>query len=60
MKHVMFWTGRLLQLTGLMLLPSAIWVGFMEHNERGSIFIFVGSVAVFYLGYFLTLVMAKL
>ena len=60
MKQVVFWTGRSLQLAGLMLLPSAIWVGLMERNERGSIGIFVGSTAIFYLGYFLTRVTAKL
>ncbi len=60
MKRIAFWIGRLLQLAGLVSLPSAIGVGFMEHNERGSIIIFIGSVAIFYLGYFLTLVTAKL
>ena len=54
MKRLFYWTGRALQLTALFALPSAIWVGQFGHNEKGSILIFVGSVSVFFLGYFLT------
>ena len=46
--------GRIFQLIGLVVMPSAIWVGHFGHNERGSIAIFVGAIVVFYLGYRLT------
>ena len=43
--------GKLMQLIGLMILPSALWVGHFGHNEPAAIAIFVGAIAVFYLGY---------
>ena len=46
--------GRIFQGIGLAAMPSAIWVGHLGHNEQGAITIFIASLAVFYLGYFLT------
>ena len=54
MKRLLYLLGRGLQLLALLVLPSAIWVGWMGHDERGSITLFLGSIAVFYSGYFLT------
>ena len=54
MKRATYWLGRCLQLFGLLVLPSAIWVGFMGHDEQSSIFILLASLTVFYAGYFLT------
>ncbi len=46
--------GRGLQVAGLAVTPYSLWVGFLGHNEAGSITIFLGSIAIFYLGYLLT------
>ena len=46
-----YYFGRTLQLVGLAVMPSAIWVGHFGHNERGAITIFVSSVVVFYIGW---------
>ena len=54
MKPLVYWLGRGLQISGLLVLPSAIWVGSMGHNEKSCIFIFVACTAAFYAGYFLT------
>jgi len=50
MKSWLYLTGRAFQLMGLMAMPSALWVGFLGHNEAGSIAIFTASIVVFYLG----------
>lgn len=55
MRQWMYHAGRAFQLAGLIALPSAIWVAQIGHSERGSIAIFVSSVAVFGLGYLLVL-----
>lgn len=60
MKRLVYFAGRALQLLGLFVLPSSIWVGFMDHNESGCIVIFLGSIAVFYTGYLLTVLSRKL
>ena len=54
MKREAYFFGRFLQVVGLVALPSSLWVGFLGHNESGSIAIFLGSVVVFYAGYLLT------
>ena len=54
MKRVIYWLGRGLQLSALLVLPSAIWVGSMGHDEKNCIFIFLACLTVFYSGYFLT------
>lgn len=43
--------GRFLQIVGMLAVPSAIWVGHLGHNERGSIHIFLASIAVFFVGW---------
>ena len=60
MKKGLYFFGRALQILGLLILPSAVWVGFLDHNESGSIGIFLGSIVVFYAGYLLTQVVSKL
>ena len=49
---MIYFTGRTLQVIGLVAMPSAIWVAAVYHNERACIGIFAGSLAVFTLGYF--------
>jgi len=49
-----YYAGRIFQVIGLIAMPSAIWVGFLGHDERGCIAIFAASILVFSLGYFLT------
>lgn len=56
---MIYLAGRALQLMGLIAMPSAIWVGQFGHNERGSIGIFLGSLIVFLLGYFLVWLSGK-
>lgn len=56
---MIYLAGRALQLMGLIAMPSAMWVGWIGHNERGSIGIFLGSIIVFLLGYFLTSISGK-
>lgn len=60
MKGARWGTGKFLQLTGLVVLPMSLWVGFYRHNEKGSLLIFISSVAVFWLGTLLTRDPAKL
>ena len=54
MKSPVYWLGRALQISGLLGLPTAIWAGSMGHNEKSAIAIFLGCIAIFYAGYFLT------
>ena len=51
--------GRVFQLIGLIAMPSAIWVGQFGHDERGAIAIFLGSLLIFMLGYFLSRISPK-
>lgn len=51
--------GRGLQLVGLLALPSAIWVGHFNHDEKGAIVIFIGSVVVFFVGVALSRIVLK-
>ena len=60
MRKAFFAFGRFLQVAGLAALPFSLWVGFLGHDESGSITIFLASVAVFYAGYLLTRLTAKL
>ncbi|HXV28568.1 MAG TPA: hypothetical protein VD913_06340 [bacterium] len=53
-ESLIYFAGRIFQVIGLIAMPSAIWVGFLGHNERGSVAIFVASILVFTTGYFLT------
>lgn len=52
-KSVLYWSGRVLELLGLITLPSVIWVAEFRHNETAVIVLFTGSVGVFWLGYLL-------
>lgn len=60
MRQFVYQAGRAFQLAGLIALPSAIWVAQIGRSERGSIAIFVSSLAVFWLGYLLVHFSAKL
>ena len=59
MKKFFYAVGRGLQVMGLLVLPSAIWVGHFNHDEKGAIGIFVGSVAVFFAGVALSRIALK-
>jgi len=50
---LLYYTGRTLQVIGLVLMPSAIWVGHFGRNERGAITIFIGSFVIFWAGWLL-------
>jgi len=56
---MVYLTGRIFQLIGLIALPSAIWVSQLGHNERGAIGIFLGAMLVFALGYVLVQIAHK-
>jgi hypothetical protein len=43
--------GRALQLAGLAVMPAAIWAGEILRSERGSITIFLASIAIFFAGW---------
>ncbi len=58
-KKWVYFSGRALQVVGLVALPSSLWVGFVGHNESGSILIFLVSIVIFYVGYLLTQVVTK-
>ena len=59
-KKGLYFFGRALQVAGLLAMPFSIWVGFIGHNEAGSIGIFLGSITVFYAGYLLTRLVTRL
>lgn len=46
--------GRLLQIAALLAMPFSLWVGWLGHDEAGSITIFLLSLAVFWGGFGLT------
>ena len=48
-----YYAGRVLQLIGLLAMPSSIWIAEFRHSERGAISVFLGSIAVFILGWLL-------
>jgi hypothetical protein len=52
--------GRALQIASLVVMPAAIWASAIRHSEKESILIFLGSIVVFYVGYLLTQVSAKI
>ena len=60
MKKSLYFLGRALQLLALLVLPSAIWVGSLGHDEKNCITIFLACLLVFYTGYFLTRFGARL
>ena len=56
----LYLAGRALQVLALAAMPFSMWVGFLGHDETGSITIFLASIATFYAGYLLTRVNTKL
>ena len=46
--------GRVLQLIGLLAMPSSIWIAEFRHSERGAISVFLGSMGLFFIGWLLT------
>ncbi len=60
MRKLLLFIGKTFQLMALVTLPSAIWVGHINHGERGAIGIFVVSVLIFFLGYLLIHFSSKL
>ncbi len=54
MRKALYWTGRCLQLAGLLLLPSAIWVTEFARSEAGALAILFGAMAIFFFGWLLT------
>lgn len=59
-RRLVWRAGRVLQVAGLAAMPFSLWVGFLGHDEQGSIVIFLASIAVFYAGYLLTQLSARL
>ena len=53
-KKVFYAAGRAFQLAALVAMPSAVWVGQFDHNEKGAIAIFLSSLLIFWVGYLLT------
>lgn len=47
---MLYYTGRIFQLIGLLAMPSAVWAGEYLRSEPLAIGIFTGSVIVFALG----------
>ncbi len=60
MKKPLYFIGRALQLTALLVLPSAIWAGEYNHSESMAVGIFVAGILAFGTGYFLTQLARKL
>lgn len=54
MKSILSFTGRTLQLIGLLILPSAIWVAEFQKSETGSIAILLGGIGAFFVGWVFT------
>lgn len=57
---IIYKIGRLLQLIGLGLTPFSMWVAHFEKSEPKSIGILVGSIVVFTIGYFFTVLGKRL
>lgn len=53
LKRFGYVCGRAFQITGLALLPVAIWVIEYQKNEKNSIMVLVYAVVAFYVGYLL-------
>jgi len=49
----MRYIGRALQLIALLVMPSSMLVAHFERNEAKSIGLFVGSIALFFIGWLL-------
>ena len=53
MKIIHF-TGRVLQLAGLLALPSAIWAAEIQRSEALAVSVLVGSILIFFIGWILS------
>ena len=53
MKSFLYFTGRTLQLIGLLVLPSAIWAAEILRSESGAIGLLAGGVVIFFIGWLL-------
>ena len=53
MKRFLYFAGRTLQLAGLLILPSAIWAAEFQKSEARAVTLLVGSIGLFFLGWFL-------
>ena len=53
MRRIFYYTGRFLQLFGLLAMPAAIWAAEFRHSEREALSIFLGSIALFIFGWLL-------
>ena len=51
--NLYYYLGRLLQVFALVLMPAAIWVAEFKQSEPGAIFIFAGSIVIFFVGWLL-------
>ena len=60
MSSWVYRAGRLLQIAGLGTMPFSLWIGFLGHDEQGSITIFLASIVLFYSGYLSTRLSARL
>lgn len=48
---MLYYAGRILQLTGLAAMPSAMWIAHFERDEYASIAVFAGSFLLFAAGW---------
>ena len=53
MRTFFYFTGRTLQLIGLLVLPSAIWAAEILRSESGAIGLLAGGVVIFFIGWLL-------
>ena len=51
MPGLLKFLGRTLQLIGLLILPSAIWVAEVQKSEAGAVTVFLGSLGIFLIGW---------
>jgi len=50
-KRFFYFLGRTLQLIGLLVLPSAVWVAEVQKSEAGAIGVFVAGIGIFFIGW---------
>ena len=53
MKFILYWTGRTLQFTGLLIVPSAVWAAEFLKSEAGAIGLLAGGLIIFFIGWLL-------
>ena len=47
----LYYLGRIVQVFSLLIMPSAIWAAEFRHSEREALGIFLGSTAIFFIGF---------